>query len=1031
MLNRAHIGGGFYVSFQDSAEYNSVTLTNSFLDSNVNFDVDELTKESIIYDADGGGGGGKILYSSADISIMVENTMEISNCSFLANRGIAGGALWVESVLELDSTSSTLTIKNCSFNGNGAFLGSALYFSGKFWVTTTYTLLEDNNFSSNIPLCTSQHFAYLPCAGTLYTINFPVSLGGKIVFHGNKATAIEIHEGSIDVTNGSDLVFIENSSLYAGALAFYDCSFMTVYPKTTIKFVNNHADGLGGAIFSASCSGSSQPLSLSFRCFIEYAKHSVHPNDWKTVISFKNNTIKTGDDIQPNDMYITSLSGCSWPKYGSDVIEVSDYAQTFCWIPFEFSDNCNTSYMSSPAFLKFTTQTFSIFPGQRIPLPTVYDGSLRQIKDIDGVVACVLSGPGSFASNESITCRTAKDISLFYPGDRAFTTSKHVSISVRLNEKIEYGPTFFVRYTNCEWPFTFIQSQCVYENRRFFQCDVCGIGSDVFPKHQFCITSGSADGLVVGQCPPAYNNVPVINWFDRNNLSDADSCRFHKSGRLCGGCTESYGVPLNSLHYICHDCSKSPIPGLILFILLEIFPVTLFILCIFVFGIDLSKGVTSGFVFYWQIITLNFQTWFYPSWFTFSTAPDDKILNSNYTRIATFLYSVTNLDFLVIIFPDLLPICISSRMESLGAIAFWYIVPLYALVVTAVILTWLTQYERGMLCVMFVTKPLHKCLARFWSRCSIKSLLMSSVASVYVLCFVQLAAISFKLLHFTTWHSLRDRHLTGKAFFYDGNKEYFGMPHLLFGLLAIFILLVLVFPPMLFVLLFPSRFFHRFVLNKVKWARMQSALVLLGDTYTGCFKDSSTGELVDCRYFAGTLFFIRIVIMMFYFIPGQYSKLILYFETATLVFLAGVVMIFRPYKEKIANFTNFFLFILLALMTTICLFFERKGVIVNLFFVMHLPLLLAIPFIIKWLKLKVISAYNSSHGSYVYFNAAPEFHTAVTDDDDEVVPDHLENPGEYQSGSIMKIIKDGSSTKKRANKADQYSRCVGYGAIND
>ena len=1056
--NDAHSGGGFYISFQDSAADNLVSFNDSRINNNQNFDVD-LNSIGNVFDIDGGGGGGKVLYdSSHSTTKMSNNIFRINNCSFHHNQGITGGALWVEAVLGLDSDNNQVIIENTqSFFLNSAFLGSAMYFSGQFSNSDrkVHTVLKNVNCSYNRPLCdrvgSAQHSAFLPCTGIIYSINFPLTLQGIILFEQNTATAIEIHEGNLDITNDTELIFIENTSQYGGALALYDCSYMTIHPNTNLTFVNNSVKVSGGAIYSGSCSGSGEPVSSSFRCFVQYSEESVHPEKWITTLLFNNNTMATrdNDSLTVNDMYVTSLPACWWPKYGSNIITKSDYNETFCWSPWKFSDSCYNSYQSSPAYVNYSqhdNEQIKLYPGQSVPMPDVYDGRLNKIP-VNNIVACVLYGPGSFSHSKLKSCVQSEsntdNIFLFLylqSGNATTNESKHVLISVHLDNKFSYGPSFYVHLKACQWPFKYSlsKSYCIYE-RHDFLCEEdnihpCGVGSNVHPKHQYCVTNTTDIGLAIGLCPPAYNKQPMINW-SKNTISSADSCLYNKSGLLCGGCVESYGVPLNSLHYECYDCSQSIIPGPILFLLLQILPLTIFVFFIFIFGIQLTSGVSSGFIFYWQIITLNFPAWFYPAWFTFAEAPDhDKLLNSDVSRFATSLYSITNLNFLVAYSPGhLFPICITNNMGSLGAIVFWYVVPIYTLVLMGVVMLWLLIYDRGVYCVILITRPVHKCLARFWSRFNIKTSLVSSVSSIYVLCFTEIAAISFKLLHYSSWQSLQEESVRGKVFFYDGNVKYFGVPHIYFALLAIILLLTVILIPMLFVLLFPSRLFHRFVLDKIKWKKLKNALISLGDTFTGCYKDNSDGRSLDFRYFAGIFLLLRLVIMSFYYIPGQQSKLILYFETGTMVIIAGMVMIFRPYKKMIDNFTNFCLLILLALLTTFCLFFKKKGVITNLVFTMHIPSLLAIVFIAKWLKARRISCCNNR---IIYFNEA-----STDADDNDYLPDRLQRPDMYSevsdeeedSSRYLISTSQRSSTIQRGSRSDGVvplrSTVSGYGTM--
>lgn len=999
--NNAHWGGGFYVSFQESSSNNTVQLIDSKVDSNHNFDVENFESQNRHFDIDGGGGGGKVLYTSS--SNTRNNSMTINNCLFTGNDGVTGGGLWVESVIELNSNGNHFKLMNSKFHDqNKAFLGSALYFSGQFLKGTANAVIENTSFINNYSLCgriVSQGYAYLPCAGILYAVNFPLILKGKIVFKSNKVTALEVHEGSIDIVNGSELIFTGNTAQYGGALALYDCSFMTIYPNTSLVFTQNHADIYGGAIYSGSCSGAAQPAAVSFRCFVRYSNSFIHPDLWETKLFFESNTEGTGMKKNQIDMYVTSLQSCWWPKNGSLVITHDDYKDTFCWAPWKFTKDCNTSFYSSPSFIHFPTNdkqlVVNIYPGQDLPMPVVFDGTFQETQLTTNFVVCIVSGLGSFSSDEiENTCTTASthnSVQLFWPKNIEFHKYETTLISMQINQKVGYGATVYVQFQECQWPLHFNQSQCMYSSQ-YFDCHttICGIDSPGTPKPQYCLTNDPITGEpVIGLCPPLYSDKPLIKWDNDQDTAIivADSCSYNQSGRLCGGCVNGYAVPVNSLHHLCYECSGNDVLfGWLVFMLLQILPMTIFVVLIFLFGIDLNKGTIVGFVFYWQMISLNCPAWYYPAWFSFPTAAysDDGVVHSAMmARAVTFLYSITNLNFLVIYEPVVVfPICISRSMDSVSTIAFWYVIPVSALCLTAAIAIWRVLYDKGYSCILRVFVPVRNCLiVRLRRKFKISEASMfKSIASVYILCFTQIGTTSFQLLHFATWHSLKTKGRTGKIFFYDGNLDYFGAKHAPYAIVALLMLFGLVLVPMLFITLYPSKTFHRFLLNNIKHKNIYESLKEFGDTFTGCYRSSSENQKLDYRYFAGLMLWLRIVILFFYYIPGQYSDIILYLESAVTVILAGAIMIFRPFRtDKTAppftNFLNFFLMTLLGMMTILSLIFGQEATLINLAGIIHIPTLLIIVYVIIRF-FKYFKACRKSRGRYV------QVPTSSDDDDD-------------------------------------------------
>ena len=427
-------------------------------------------------------------------------------------------------------------------------------------------------------------------------------------------------------------------------------------------------------------------------------------------------------------------------------------------------------------------------------MPTVRDGKFNIITRV--LVVCIDRGPASFAIDRIRMCKKyyQNDLLLYFFNETS-TESYHdnhtIHLTVKLNDADPGGmfqPSFDLKFKQCEYPHTFKNRQCQYMFD-YFCCDgncvsaeKCGIYSSVSPKPQYCIANSSNRGVLVGHCPLAYNALPI---FDPNhgsvNVTNITECANGHFGTLCGGCQPHLGVPVNSLYYSCVDCTASRIPGALLFVFLQLVPVTLFMMLIVVFNINLTTGGLIGFVFYCQVISMDFPVWVYPTWLAYSHSNPHKVLKtySNLNKLTTVPYRIFNLDFLTLYDP-VLPVCISNHMNAMEVIVFSYFTPFYCLTALMILTVTLVGYEKGVLCVVIIIRPFHKCLARVWSCLKINPSLMESIASVYILCFTPVAATSLKLLHFTTWQSLK-RNEQGKAFFYDAEYDYFGFPHAIFG----------------------------------------------------------------------------------------------------------------------------------------------------------------------------------------------------------------------------------------------------------
>ena len=90
--------------------------------------------------------------------------------------------------------------------------------------------------------------------------------------------------------------------------------------------------------------------------------------------------------------------------------------------------------------------------------------------------------------------------------------------------------------------------------------------------------------------------------------------------------------------------------------------------------------------------------------------------------------------------------------------------------------------------------------------------------------------------------------------YYDGTVEYFKHEHIRYGLLAVAVLLVFTFFPILLLCLYPLRCFQRF-LNRY---HLNSQTL---HTFMDTFKDGTNGTR-DCRSFTAIYLIIRVVILL-------------------------------------------------------------------------------------------------------------------------------------------------------------------------
>ena len=207
----------------------------------------------------------------------------------------------------------------------------------------------------------------------------------------------------------------------------------------------------------------------------------------------------------------------------------------------------------------------------------------------------------------------------------------------------------------------------------------------------FCILPGScltvdhmSGSLIAGSCPYTYGDhstIPMkklVSLHHEIELSNL-TCAPHREGRLCGRCTEGYGVAFNSYGYSCIKCEWY---GGVVFVSVELLPVLIMMIILSVLHIKITDGCLNGFVLYSQLLTLQF-----PGLTNLS-----EMYNKNILYTYNIVYSIWNLNFLTL-YPE--PFCIPHADTAVKAIALQYVIAVFPLLFIVLSYIWVQLYSRG------------------------------------------------------------------------------------------------------------------------------------------------------------------------------------------------------------------------------------------------------------------------------------------------------------------------------------------------
>ena len=364
-----------------------------------------------------------------------------------------------------------------------------------------------------------------------------------------------------------------------------------------------------------------------------------------------------------------------------------------------------------------------------------------------------------------------------------------------------------------------------------------------------CLTFEEDKGVYSVRCPYFQLNGHNMTKLDfirlPSNISELNDymCKpLNRKGFLCKDCIDGFGPSVTSVGYMCSNCTNVWY-GVPIYLLMELLPITIFCVVIFVFPVRLTSAPMTCFIMYSQLIVLEFVV--------DRKLPMDLLLTSNpLFRVTLFLYGIWNLEFFRYILP---PFCVSSDLHLIHIALLDYIsivIPIFL-----IILSWICIELHGRNCrpLVCLWKPFHKCLVTVRRAWNGKADIIDVFATFLLLSYSKLVYQSFTLLDCTSICSNAEKGVLKRVMMMDVNIPCWSTKHLLFVvpvLITVFIFNIL---PALLLVCYPTKVFRR-CLTKCKINGL--FLVTFIERFQGCCKNGLDGGK-DLRSFSGVYLFLR------------------------------------------------------------------------------------------------------------------------------------------------------------------------------
>ena len=868
--NKAQGGGGFFLAFHGNTSGNVVSIDGAEVKENQAW----LNKSSPQISATGG--GIFIGFAASKLGLPFDNNITVSGSIFISNKAETGGGMTVDApsdIIGCTTTGNKLVIEKCVFDNNEAFRGASVYMSQNS--KTSQGLLDTMVCCSNFTNghCNVTLARGLLCSGDILLEHFPLVFKNASVFANNSISAISLYSSSIELLPSAQLQFINNSAVYGAALYNVDCSSIILNNNTAMLFVNNTASHHGDAIYVKSCS---MGLNKHRDCFVRHRNSGMHPDKWNVNLTF----------IGANTaIYIDSVQSC---------ILGGDYA--FCWKGWHFVSDCQDHLKSGVQYIEYKGYN-KINPGDCINLKkdfSIQDYWGHDMAEETSLVAHTLvDGARIVDSNE---CQCHPPLS---PDPYTVVSCSDENILVLPNSDNSGERSILIHPPELpgiivQLSFQLCEHGMVFNKTRGCVCDLLHYAAE-------CTKTSSSI------CTTSFDNIDQI--FTNTVYSNGWG--------MCGSCNDTGdGVAINSPSFICAKCSWYSVA---IFVFVELVPMFFMMTILAVFHINITDGRLNAYVFYSQLVSVQFPTLGYSVWLPTTQYFMNTGTNSAsqiFVVIPLTVYSIWNLNFL-----NLNPkvICMPHIDTAARVIGIQYFIAACPLIFIIVTYVWIRWYTNGYRFVVFTTKPVHQLLARFWHRYKIQPSLIDTYAGLFLLSFMCFLVTSIKSFYFI---------------YIDASSATEHTGHATLGVAAVLCLLVFVVPQMAVLLFYHLKIFQRCL----TWCKLdRPGIHALLDAYQGCFKNSAT-DGKERRYFAGLYLLFRfcfIVFVVFPFTsiaqlppynpnpnpyqyqnptnPIQFNILPLSLSEAFLsLLMAGLVVILQPYRKTIHNVIDFLMLLWLT-----------------------------------------------------------------------------------------------------------------------
>ena len=366
----------------------------------------------------------------------------------------------------------------------------------------------------------------------------------------------------------------------------------------------------------------------------------------------------------------------------------------------------------------------------------------------------------------------------------------------------------------------------------------------------FCMTYDySTDSALAGYCPYGYSSNMTNRVYsslpsDPTQLNETTCGPYKREGLLCGQCIKGFGPAVYSYDLQCANCTDiSTGYAIILYLLLEFLPITVFFFVIVIFHFNITSGPMLGYVMFCQLLTNCLQA---------NMCLQDSIQILSHLplffvglgRISMVLADIWNLHFLKFVLPSF---CLSDKVTDIHVHMLDLFTAVYPVLLIATAYIAIELHAKDNRFIRFLWKPFGICFARFQTKWSASDSITHAFAT-----FIMLSSFTLMYESYTIVKRTPVKNVNGTSseyvLYYDPSIVWLSPEHSPYLAGAVVLCFFLAVCPALLLCLYPTRIYER--LSRCCSPRKRIAVSIFAEALHSCFKDGLNGTR-DYRAFAG------------------------------------------------------------------------------------------------------------------------------------------------------------------------------------